>query len=412
MNVTTKIAGTTGADEIIPALQASIAECAARPLPLAVTLPPAAYTSEAWFKYEAETVMKPGWMCVAHVSQIKSPGDYVRIDLLDEPMLVIRGEDGEVRVLSRVCPHRGADIMPYTMGYTDTGSAKSLVCPYHRWSFSFDGGLKGCAHMEQAAEFNKADWGLAKIRTEIFEGFVLVNLSGDAPPASEYYADLKQLLAPWNAAEMELCVEMEWDCHFNWKIMVENWMEAYHHMGSHKTTLNTVMPAETTWVDRAGENLVRVHLPLTPELAAQVADSMATGAKLPGFEPYSNLPLERQQEWEVFTGLPHFMLLTARDRLLWYRLIPISAGECKLLTTTLVSRESKAAPDFAATVEAEAKMLREFHVEDMEVNTAVQVGMHSQFALQGRLSHMEEPLLQIQAWLARNVNAVPNPAGP
>jgi phenylpropionate dioxygenase-like ring-hydroxylating dioxygenase large terminal subunit len=410
MNVTSKIELPSEAGDVIASLRESLAQCAARPLPLAVTLPPAAYTSEAWFKFEAETVMKPGWMCVAHVSQVKNPGDYLRIDLLDEPMLVIRRDDGEIGVLSRVCPHRGADIMPYTMGYQETGTAKSLVCPYHRWSFGFDGGLKGCAHMDQAAEFNKADWGLSKIRTEIFEGFVLVNLSGDAPPAAECYADLKTLLAPWNAAEMELCLEMDWNCHFNWKIMIENWMEAYHHMGSHKTTLNPIMPAETTWTDRAGENLVRVHLPLAPAYAAQVSDSIAGGGRLPGFNPYLNLALDRQQEWEVFTGLPHFMVLTARDRIIWYRLIPVSAGECKLLTTTLVSRESKLAPDFDETVAAESKMLREFHVEDMEVNTAVQIGLHSQFAVQGRLSHMEEPILQIQAWLSRRINPEPGVA--
>jgi hypothetical protein len=145
-------------------------------------------------------------------------------------------------------------------------------------------------------------------------------------------------------------------------------------------------------------------LPLAPAYAEQVNDSVATGARLPGFNPYLNLSLERQQEWEVFTGLPHFMVLTARDRIIWYRLIPVSAGECKLLTTTLVSRDSKLAPDFEETVAAESKMLRDFHVEDMEVNTAVQIGLHSQYAVQGRLSHMEEPILQIQAWLSRMIN--------
>jgi phenylpropionate dioxygenase-like ring-hydroxylating dioxygenase large terminal subunit len=89
-----------------------------------------------------------------------------------------------------------------------------------------------------------------------------------------------------------------------------------------------------------------------------------------------------------------------RDRILWYRLLPISAERCKLETMVLVTREALDDRDSAAIIAAEAKMLRDFHNEDMIVNTAVQRGLRSRKAVRGRLSHLEEPVWLIQRYLA------------
>jgi phenylpropionate dioxygenase-like ring-hydroxylating dioxygenase large terminal subunit len=99
------------------------------------------------------------------------------------------------------------------------------------------------------------------------------------------------------------------------------------------------------------------------------------------------------------------MLLLARDRAIWYRLQPISAERCRLTTTTLVARENFSAADYAATLEAETKMLRDFHLEDMGVNEAVQRGLKSRHAVRGRLSHLEEPVWQFHRQLAAGMAA-------
>jgi phenylpropionate dioxygenase-like ring-hydroxylating dioxygenase large terminal subunit len=385
-------------------IRQQVIEAASLPLARATTLPRQAYTDEDWFRTEADAVLGAGWICVAHVSQLRAPGQYVRLDLLDEPLLVIRdhaqGGSGEIRVLSRVCPHRAMDIMPDNMAFPAEGSAKSLVCPYHRWSFGFDGQLKGCPEMQRAEGFDKRDWHLAAIRSEILEGFVFVNLDANASPLAEQFAELGALLAPWNCADMELAIQLEWDCDFNWKVMVENWMESYHHLGAHHSTLHPYMPAQDTWTEPEHPHFVRCHLPYAPELAEQVRVAASGGAPIEGFRPVPGLPLERQQEWGLYVGLPCFMVLTVRDRVIWYRLQPISAGRCKLLTTTLVTREATEAPDYAQTLERETRMLRDFHLEDMQVNTAVQHGLRSSRVVRGRLSHLEEPIWLMQRYLA------------
>jgi phenylpropionate dioxygenase-like ring-hydroxylating dioxygenase large terminal subunit len=94
-----------------------------------------------------------------------------------------------------------------------------------------------------------------------------------------------------------------------------------------------------------------------------------------------------------------------RDRVLWYRLLPVSAERCRLETMTLVPRASLDDPDFHEIVEAETKMLSDFHTEDMVVNTAVQRGLHSRKVVRGRLSHLEEPVWLIQRYLAARAQA-------
>jgi phenylpropionate dioxygenase-like ring-hydroxylating dioxygenase large terminal subunit len=370
------------------------------PLAKAITLPREVYTDPAYFRYEAEAVLKADWICIAHVSQLKEPGSYVALTLLDEPLVALRDMDGSIRVLSRVCPHRASDIMPPNMGFAELGKVNSLVCPYHRWSFDFTGGLKGCPEMHRAADFEKTDWRLPEIRSELWQGFVFVNLGGDALPLSEQYAEFASFVAPWSMADLEVVIAMEWDCDFNWKVMIENWMESYHHLGTHHKTLHPTMPAQRTWTDPGYAHFVRAHLPFADDLAERIRRADAAGETVPGFSPIPGLPLERRLEWELYVGFPCFMVVTAPDRVIWYRLQPESAERCRLLTTTLATRESLQQPDYTERLDAETAMLREFHVEDMLVNSAVQRGLRSRHAVRGRLSHLEEPIWLIQRYLA------------
>jgi phenylpropionate dioxygenase-like ring-hydroxylating dioxygenase large terminal subunit len=385
----------------VAALVEDIAETARLALPQARTLPAASYTDEAWFAHEAETCLQSGWLCAAHVSQLSAPGAVLPIEFVGEPILLVHGDDGVIRALSRVCPHRAADILP-----ADCSARRSvLTCPYHRWSFGLDGRLIGAPHMQGAADFEKSEFSLATIRSEIWQGFVFVNLDGTAPPLEREFAAFTETVAPWRMAELELAISLDWDCHFNWKVMVENWIESYHHLGPHSKTLNVFMPAQDTWSEPPNPAFIHAHLPMTGRDAAPVLEAIRNNEPGPGFLPLPGLSAQAQAEWSVFVGFPCFMLLTARDRVIWYRLQPISASRCKLTTTTLIARENAALANYAELLAAETKMLRDFHMEDMEVNEAVQRGLSSRHVRRGRLSHLEEPVWQFHRQLAARLQA-------
>jgi phenylpropionate dioxygenase-like ring-hydroxylating dioxygenase large terminal subunit len=321
--------------------------------------------------------------------------------------MLVRGNDGVIRALSRVCPHRSSDMLIDGEKSDCRTSGTVLTCPYHRWTFGLDGKLMGAPHMQEAIGFDKSDWKLAEIRSVIWEGFVFVNFDEAAPALETQYEVFTATVAPWKMAELELVISLDWECEFNWKVMVENWIESYHHLGPHVKTLNTLMPAQDTWTEPPNPAFIHAHLPMTGRDATAIRDAIENGEAGTGFLPLPGLAPERQAEWNLFVGFPCFMLLLARDRAIWYRLQPISAERCKLTTTTLVSRESRSAEGYAATLEAETKMLKDFHMEDMEVNAAVQRGLRSRHAARGRLSHLEEPVWQFHRLLAAQMAAFP-----
>jgi phenylpropionate dioxygenase-like ring-hydroxylating dioxygenase large terminal subunit len=254
--------------------------------------------------------------------------------------------------------------------------------------------------MQDAENFHKSDWRLASFRSEIWNGFVFVNIDGKAPPLAEQYRDFANLVAPWPGETMEIAVAMDWECEFNWKVMIENWMESYHHLGAHRETLNPQMPGESTWTEPEHPNFIRSHLPFGKETAQCVREADARGEKPLGFEPPAGVEPPDHVQWSLYLGYPCFMFLTMRDRVLWYRLLPISAERCKLTTSMLVTPENMRNPNFADLVESESKLLRDFHLEDMLVNTAVQRGLRSRRAVRGRLSHLEEPIWLIYRYIA------------
>src|SRR5262245_59270277 len=101
----------------------------------AVSLPLDCYTSEEWFEFELRAIWDREWLCLGHVGTIPRAGDYFSIDLNGDRYLVVRGEGGDVRVLSGVCPHRG-----HLLG-EDNGNTRGFVCGYHAWTYDLNGTL-------------------------------------------------------------------------------------------------------------------------------------------------------------------------------------------------------------------------------------------------------------------------------
>lgn len=373
------------------------------PLEQARTLPAEAYTSKAVLDWEIDNVLGAGWVCLAHVSQIPKPGDFLNVDVLGEPLIVVHGKDGSVRVLSRVCPHRAMDIMPPGFGYDGHGPAeirdgspgcghtRLFLCPYHHWSFELDGSLKGCPEMQKAEDFVRDEVGLKTFRCEVWHGFVFLNLSGDAEPVSSQYAPLAADIAGWDTASMKVVIAREWDCLFNWKVLVENFMEAYHHLGAHCKTLQPLMPAKHTWTEAERAHSMRVNLPYKDEVGT---DPGVDFPEIPG------LPEDQRRQMAVYLGQPSFLLFTGPDRIFWYRIDPVAPDRSRLLTTMLVNDEALADPDYETKLETAKKMLVDFHLEDMEVCTAVQRGFYAKGYQRGRLSHLEMPVWLIQRYLA------------
>lgn len=95
-----------------------------------------AYTDNAFLALERHRLMSPTWTCVGIGSDLPEPGDVKPVDLVDLPLLMLRAENGELRVFHNVCSHRGVRLVE------ESGQAnRVIVCPYHSWSYNLDGTL-------------------------------------------------------------------------------------------------------------------------------------------------------------------------------------------------------------------------------------------------------------------------------
>ena len=189
------------------ATRAELQALAALPEDRVQGMPGVFYTDPARFALECDTVLRRGWHCLG------------RCDELTEPLIAIRGDDGEIRVLSSVCRHRG---MPLAEG---RGRARRLICTYHAWAYGLDGALLRAARMQNAG-FDPAGCRLPAFETRQWNGFLYVTLA-DEPLAFDAAA-LDGLLAPYEPVSFRLVHVAEEDWHCNWKCLVENFMEGYH----------------------------------------------------------------------------------------------------------------------------------------------------------------------------------------
>ena len=202
----------------------------------AITLPSDCYTSEEFFEFEREEIFRKEWICLGRAEEIPVAGDYFTTELIDEPLIIVRGTDDKVHVLSNVCRHRSSVIVE------GEGNAKNFVCPYHAWTYATDGQLLRAPYMELIKNFKVKECRLPSFATELWQGFIYVNLDGKAKPLAPRLKKLELLIKNYHMVQMvhQFREEQVWST--NWKCLVENFMEGYHLSFTHYKTLHDVTP--------------------------------------------------------------------------------------------------------------------------------------------------------------------------
>lgn len=346
------------------------------PLARATTLPPRCYTDPSFYALEVERIFRREWLCVAREDELPAPGDYLAFTLLDEPLVAVRGDDGAIRVLSRVCRHRW---MPVVEG---RGNRRSFQCPYHLWTYGLDGRLVGAPDMERAEGFRRADCQLPALRVETWLGFVFASFDPQAAPLAPRLAGLERVVAPYRPEEMRTGEPLVFEHAWNWKVMVENFVESYHHAGVHPDTLQPLVPGSGTWAEDADGPWIALHNPT------------GNGAPIPPLLPdTAGLDDAQRARFVVGAVLPFHLFSVQRDSLVWYRLEPLAVDRIAL-RIHLCARPSED-PAHAQRLADLRGWLAHLHGQDMAACAGVQAGLRSRLAAPGRLSHLEKAIWQL-----------------
>jgi len=349
----------------------------------ATTLPADAYTDETVYDREVERLFRGQWLCAGRVDQVPAPGDYLSLDLLGEHLVVTHGLEGEIRVLSRICRHRAAEIV------SGSGNGRSFQCPYHLWTYGLDGALVGAPHMDDVPAFDPARCALPQIRSEIWEGWVFVNLDGAADPLGEALAPMSEMFAEYEMGALVAEETAVFDSPFNWKVLVDNFMEAYHHIATHRDTLEPIFPGALSHVpDNAGPYSVLVM----PPKAEDHGDPPLPERSIPGLSP------EQQPGIVAAVVYPFHLFAPAGDTVAWYQLLPEAVDRFTLRIYLLMP---KALRDASSDPETRAPMhglLRTIHEQDIGACEAVMAGLRTSDFDRGPLARLEKAIWEFNQW--------------
>src|SRR5258706_10764672 len=187
------------------------------------------YADAAIFELEMERIFGRAWLVLGHESQVVAAGDYFTTRMGREPVIVVRQEDGALRVLVNRCAHRGATVCAEGRGRTER-----FVCPYHGWSYD-RGGRLAAVTFESGYERGKlSGLGLKQVpRVALYRGFIFASLAGSGPgleeflgPARASFDDLVDR-APGGAVEVAGGV-FKHAYSGNWKLMLETALDGAH----------------------------------------------------------------------------------------------------------------------------------------------------------------------------------------
>ncbi len=159
------------------------------PFEQARAMPKSVYTSDEFLAQEIEHVFAKDWFCAGRASSLKHPGDYITLELAGQPIMVVRDAVGQLRAQSNVCLHRMSTLLE------GSGNTRSIVCPYHAWTYNLDGSLRGAPAMTLNEGFKKDGYCLPQVRCEEWLGWIMVSLNPDAKPASK----ARRRLKTWSA---------------------------------------------------------------------------------------------------------------------------------------------------------------------------------------------------------------------
>jgi Rieske 2Fe-2S family protein len=357
------------------------------PFGRSVMLPREAYTSERVLAFELERLFGGSWVCVGRDGELAGPGSQRAVRVGGAGVLLVRGGDGRTRAFANVCRHRGHELLPAGAAT----SRRTILCPYHAWTYDLDGSLRVAPGFRGLATFAPGEHGLVELPVEVWHGFVFVNGSGDAPPFAEHVGALGQVVAPYRPERLLPLASHSYDLAANWKIVLENYHECYHCPLIHPELCLVSPPDSGDNFDLPGA-WVGGTMDLKDHAVTMSFDGRSGGVPIPGLEG-------EQLRTVIYVGLlPNLLLSLHPDYLMTHLVEPLAPGGCHVTCTWHFPPEAAERPGFdpAYAVDFWDRTNR----QDWAACESVQRGMASPHFRPGPLAPAEDAVHRLVTMIA------------
>ena len=342
-----------------------------------LSLPGWIYHDREFFELEKEVIFRNSWQVVCHVSDVPRAGDYHSFDFLGESVIVVRGEDGEVRGFHNVCRHRAARLLEGPKGHC----GKRITCGYHAWTYALDGRLIGVPQRDAFKGLDVSRHGLAPLDLEIFMGFIFVRFAPGLPSVREMAAPYSNELAAYRMEELVPHGRVSLRPRaVNWKNVADNFSDGLHinvaHPGLTRLFGQSYAIEAQPWIDKMSGTLRDVASSNWSERLYQKV--------LP---PVDYLPPERQRLWTYFKLWPNVAFDIYPEQIDFMQFLPVSPTETLVREIVYVHPDNRR--EMRAARYLNWRINRRVSLEDKILIERVQAGMTSSSYTVGPLNDNE-----------------------
>ena len=334
-------------------------------LDVASTIPAPWYVDTRVLERELKTTFTRNWQLAARADQLREPGQYVTLEIAGEPVVVVRGNDGQLRGFFNVCRHHAAAVMEQACGH-----ANVLRCPYHGWTYSLEGELRGTPDFGGVAAFERSEHGLVPVQTAEWENWVFVKLDEGGPSLDEFLGrDLIEQVRPLGLSGLHWFERRHYLFECNWKVFVDNYLDGGYHIPYLHKGLDSVLDYPKYTI----ENGARFCLQSSPVLSA-------------GAEPETGA-VRRGERALYYWIHPNFMINWYEGVMDTNLVIPRGVDRTEVIFDFYFPDVSEAARERNMASIAVGQRIQD---EDTAICKSVQRGLTSRAYVRGRLSVRRE----------------------
>ena len=350
-----------------------------------VTLPPHCYSDERFFELEVNTIFHQSWVGIGRADRWQSIGDYVAMDIVGTPVIVVRGSDGQLKGFANSCRHRGSLLL------NGEGTIRQIRCPFHCWTYELDGHLKFSTKMEQTINFNPEDYGLHEFRVDCNNGFAFICLSHEAPSLDDWLGDFPEIHSNWALDQLVSTRVRKFEVNCNWKNFIEVFNEYYH--------LPYVHPESIDGLYASPDQPEQV----TGNFTTQFGEAAGNPALLSDTQsqafPVNQQLCDREKSGVRYSWVyPNMTFAIAPDSLWMYEAYPLTPNRSCIVQTVCFPDATTKLPDF------DRRAKHYYDRYDLAINEDIpfleqqQIGLSSRFAQQGRFSSLEPSIANFAIW--------------
>lgn len=348
----------------------------------AEALPFAVYHDKGVSELEADKVFRCDWNFVCAEQALAEAGSYYAFELAGEAIVIIRGQDDNLRAMSNNCRHRGTLLLDEGFGV----AGKSISCPYHAWTYDDKGSFKG-APMPGKVTIDKQAHCLVQFRLETWHGLLFVNLDEQADALSERFKGIEKYISIYQLERFNSYSPGEqehWQA--NWKVVMENALESYHIFKVHKETLETLSPTKLAYYVAGSASWTITGGKLVDD--AGKISKWLRGKYPPAYDHY-----------QVIVLPPSLVMILDYGSLSWLHVLPEGDETCVIRSGSIFPKSV-----FKEDQQSQA-FTQAFFQEDKWICERVQKGMHSKIGKGGKLVEMERSVVDFHQYLAARLFA-------